>query len=85
MLQVAALLPINALRNAAMLMADTPLVLPMDMDMLINRELNALAGDPKRRAHVAPNRKDTRPDRVLWWLAGGRFLRACRGLHMQAL
>ena len=63
-LQVAALLPINALRDAALLMADTPLVLPMDMDMLINRELNALAGDPKRRAHVAPNHKDTRLDRT---------------------
>ena len=50
-LQVAALMPLNTLRNAALLLADTPLVLPMDMDMLIGRELNDLAGDPER--HVA--------------------------------
>ena len=49
-LQVAALLPVNALRNAAILLADTPLVLPADMDLLIGRDLSAIASDPKRHA-----------------------------------
>ena len=38
-MQVAELFPINSMRNAALLLARTPLVLSMDIDMLMSREL----------------------------------------------
>ena len=37
---VAALLPINALRNAALLAAETPLIAMVDVDLLLSRGLD---------------------------------------------
>ena len=50
LLQVAAMFPINSLRNVGLLLAATPLVLMMDLDMLISRELSALAKNSSRQA-----------------------------------
>ena len=51
LLQVAVLFPINALRNAGLLLAATPLVMMMDLDMLISPELSAIARDRDRYIH----------------------------------
>lgn len=42
------LFPINALRNAALLMARTALVFNLDGDMLISTDLSASLADPAR-------------------------------------
>ncbi len=50
MLQVADLWPINSMRNAALLLAATPLVFSTDVDMLLSRELSVVASNVNRRA-----------------------------------
>lgn len=40
-------LPINALRNAAVLMAQTPLVAVLDADMVVSASLAQALTDPK--------------------------------------
>ena len=47
--QVAAMFPINALRNAGFLLAATTLVATIDVDMLIGSELSDMARDADRR------------------------------------
>ena len=42
--------PINTLRNVGLLLAATPLVLMMDLDMLMSGELSALVKDTRRHA-----------------------------------
>ena len=49
-LQVAIMFPINSLRNVGLLLAATPLVMMMDLDMLMSRELSALADGTDRQA-----------------------------------
>ena len=46
--QVAELFPINSMRNAALLLARTPLVLSTDIDMLMGRELTETVQDPAK-------------------------------------
>ena len=41
--------PVNALRNAALLLARTPLVLALDADFLVSRGLADMLGDPPHR------------------------------------
>ena len=50
--QVAVLFPINSLRNAGLLLAATPLVLMMDLDMLISRELFTVTRDTDRQVRM---------------------------------
>lgn len=49
---MASLFPINALRNAGLLLAATPLVLMMDLDMLIGRELSTVTRDVDRQVQM---------------------------------
>ena len=42
--------PINSLRNVGLLLAATPLVFMMDLDMLMSRELSTLADGTNRSA-----------------------------------
>ncbi len=53
-MQVAHLLPLNSLRNAALLLAASPLVFPLDLDMLISRELSTIARHVNRCAIFQP-------------------------------
>ncbi len=47
--QMQASYPYNSVRNMAMLLARTELVLLMDIDFLLSRELNDVVLDPDRR------------------------------------
>ena len=49
LMQMAINFPINALRNAAILLTATPLVAMIDVDMLISPELSEMARDADRR------------------------------------
>ncbi|KAG2494910.1 hypothetical protein HYH03_006845 [Edaphochlamys debaryana] len=51
--QLAAIMPTNALRNAAGLMAQTPLAAMLDVDLGISASLSRMAADPEWMAKVA--------------------------------
>ena len=51
---MAVLFPINAMRNAGLLLAATPLVMMMDTDMLISPELSALTKHTRRHVKNIP-------------------------------
>ena len=42
--------PINSLRNVGLLLAATPLVMMLDLDMLMSRELSTLADGTDKQA-----------------------------------
>ena len=62
---MAILFPVNSLRNVAIMLVATPLVFPLDLDMLISRELSAIAADADRQDPDPKSDPDPGPNLVL--------------------
>ena len=51
--QMMAIQPVNSVRNMAMLLARTDLILPLDVDLVVSRDLSRIVRDPERCGSVA--------------------------------